>query len=94
MTIFLVGYMGSGKTTIGRKLSRRFHVRFYDTDALIEEREGASIADIFRYEGEAYFRAAERAAVDRVTAPDEPCIVSTGGGLPCHGDNIDRKSVV
>lgn len=90
MTIFLVGYMGSGKTTIGRKLSRRFHIRFYDTDALIEEREGASVADIFRYEGEAYFRAAEAETLTYVTMLGEPCIVSTGGGLPCHGDNMQR----
>ncbi len=90
MVIFLVGYMGSGKTTIGRKLSRRFHIRFYDTDALIEEHEGASVADIFRYEGEAYFRNAEGEALAYVTTLGEPCIVSTGGGLPCHGDNMQR----
>ncbi len=82
--------MGSGKTTIGRKLSRRFHIRFYDTDALIEEREGAAIADIFRYEGEAYFRTVEAEVLTHVTTLDEPCIVSTGGGLPCHGDNMQR----
>ncbi len=90
MTIFLVGYMGSGKTTIGRKLSRRLHIRFCDTDALIEEREGASVADIFRYEGEAYFRTVESEVLTHVTTLGEPCIVSTGGGLPCHGDNMQR----
>lgn len=90
MILFLVGYMGSGKTTIGRKLARRFHARFYDTDTLIEEQEGAAIADIFRYEGEAHFREVERATVERITSLDGPCFIATGGGLPCHGDNMQR----
>ena len=51
--LFLVGYMGCGKSTLGRKLARRLGVDFIDTDALVEEREGASVADVFRYEGEA-----------------------------------------
>ena len=50
--LFLVGYMGCGKSTLGRKLARRLGVDFIDTDALVEEREGASVADVFRYEGE------------------------------------------
>ena len=47
--LFLVGYMGCGKSTLGRKLERRLGVDFIDTDALVEEREGASVADVFRY---------------------------------------------
>ena len=58
--LFLVGYMGCGKSTLGRKLARRLGVDFIDTDALVEEREGASVADVFRYEGEERFREAER----------------------------------
>ena len=49
--LFLVGYMGCGKSTVGRKLARRLGVPFVDTDAAVEAREGASVADLFRYEG-------------------------------------------
>lgn len=62
--LFLVGYMGCGKSTLGRKLARRLGVDFIDTDALVEEREGASVADVFRYEGEERFREAERRVLD------------------------------
>ena len=66
--LFLVGYMGCGKSTLGRKLARRLGVDFIDTDALVEEREGASVADVFRYEGEERFRDAERRVLDEVIA--------------------------
>ncbi len=65
-TPLLVGYMGCGKSTLGRKLARRLGVGFVDTDALVEEQEGASVADVFRYEGEARFpkRSAKRRTGD------------------------------
>ena len=66
--LFLVGYMGCGKSTLGRKLARRLGVGFVDTDALVEEQAGASVADVFRYEGEARFREAEREALERAIA--------------------------
>ena len=62
--LFLVGYMGCGKSTLGRKLARRLGVPFADTDALVERREGASVADVFRYEGEAFFRRIEREVLE------------------------------
>ena len=62
--LFLVGYMGCGKSTLGRKLARRLGVPFADTDALVERREGASVADVFRYEGEACFRRIEREVLE------------------------------
>ena len=58
--LFLIGYMGCGKSTLGRRLARRLGAEFADTDALIERREGASVADVFRYEGEERFREVER----------------------------------
>ena len=58
--LFLIGYMGCGKSTLGRKLARRLGIGFVDTDTLVEEQAGASVADVFRYEGEARFREAER----------------------------------
>lgn len=86
--VFLVGYMGCGKSTLARKLSRRTGLRAVDTDAEVERMEGASVGDIFRYEGEERFRELERAVVERLAASDEACIVATGGGLPTWSDNM------
>lgn len=90
--LFLVGYMGCGKSTVGRKLARRLGWRFADTDALVEEAEGASVADIFHYEGEERFRAVEREVLERLIASGGPVVVSTGGGLPAWGDNMERMN--
>ena len=56
MLIFLVGYAGSGKSSMGKHLARRLGVKFIDTDAEVEREVGATIAEIFHYEGEEYFR--------------------------------------
>lgn len=90
--VFLVGYMGCGKSTLGRKLARRLGVPFFDTDTLVEQREGASVCDIFRYEGESRFRELEREAVETILAQVPVCVVSTGGGLPVWGDNMERMN--
>lgn len=92
MLIFMVGYMGCGKTTVGRKLARRLHVPFYDTDSMAEEAEGATVSDIFRYEGEDRFRTLEREAVERIIDAGEAAVVSTGGGLPLWRDNMERMN--
>ena len=60
MKLFLVGYMGCGKSSLGRKIAKRAEMRFVDMDSVIEEREGASVSDIFHYAGEEYFREKER----------------------------------
>lgn len=91
--LFLIGYMGCGKSTLARKLARRLGVPFADTDTLVEEREGASVADVFRYEGEEYFRQAERAVLEELIAGG-CAIVSTGGGLPTWRDNMERMNAV
>ena len=90
--LFLIGYMGCGKSTVGRKLSRRLGWRFADTDALVEEAEGASVADIFHYEGEERFREVERQVLEHLIAAAEPVVVSTGGGLPLWHDNMGRMN--
>ena len=91
--LFLVGYMGCGKSSTGRRLARQMGVRCIDTDAEVERREGASVVDIFRYEGEEYFRRAERATLESIVAEatdaGEDIIISTGGGLPVWGDNME-----
>lgn len=86
--------MGCGKSTLARKLSRRLGVRAIDTDAEVERIEGASVSDIFRYEGEERFRELEREVVARLSANDESCIVATGGGLPTWSDNMSMLSAV
>ncbi len=88
MLLFLIGYMGCGKSTIGRKLSKRLRWRLVDTDAEIEQREGATISEIFATRGEDAFRLMERECVERLAAEGENVIVSTGGGLPIWGDNM------
>ena len=90
--LFLVGYMGCGKSTLGRKLGRRLGVRFADTDACVEASEGASVVDLFRYEGEERFRAAERRALDALIDGAEAAVISTGGGLPVWRDNMERMN--
>lgn len=90
--LFLVGYMGCGKSTLGRKLARRLGMAFVDTDHLLEQQEGAAVADIFRYEGEERFREAERDVLERVIAAGADTVVSTGGGLPVWRDNMARMN--
>lgn len=90
--LFLVGYMGCGKSTLGRKTARRLGVEFADTDALLEQREGASVADVYQLAGEAYFRRAERAVLDELIDSGRGLVVSTGGGLPTWSDNMARMN--
>lgn len=90
--LFLVGYMGCGKSTLARKLGRRLGIGVVDTDRAVEEREGASVADIFRYEGEERFRQLEREVLERIIARNEALVVATGGGLPVWSDNMERMN--
>ena len=90
MKIFLVGYMGCDKSSLGRKVAKAGSMRFIDMDAIIEEREGAAISDIFRYEGEAYFRQKERALIEEFAGEEENLVISTGGGVPMWQDNMQR----
>ena len=92
MILFLVGYAGSGKSSLAKRLSRKMGVKQLDTDKLVEEREGASVADIFFYQGEEYFRQAERSVVEELVAAGYEGIVATGGGLPTWGDNMARMN--
>ena len=92
MIVFLVGYMGCGKTTIGRRLARRLGYDFADTDDRIEKQEGADVCDIFHYAGEEYFRKAEREMLEQLIASGDDLVVSTGGGLPVWADNMARMN--
>ena len=90
MVVFLVGYAGSGKSSLGKRLARRMGLRFLDTDNVVEQQVGAPIADIFHYEGEEYFRHAERDSLESLAAEGYQGIVATGGGLPVWQDNMER----
>ena len=89
MIIFLVGYAGSGKSSLGKRLARRMGLRFVDTDNVVEQQVGAPIADIFHYEGEEYFRIAERRAVEGLANEAMDLVIATGGGLPTWRDNME-----
>ncbi len=86
--IFLIGFMASGKTTVGRALAGRLGLPFVDLDAAIEEDARMSIPDIFAAEGEAGFRARETRALAAMLIGDR--VVATGGGTPCTGDALAR----
>lgn len=87
MPVFLVGFMGCGKTEIGQCLSQLTGLPFFDTDGLIVRRSGLSISDIFEQQGEAAFRRMESELIRNYPFPPQ-AIVATGGGLPCHDDNM------
>lgn len=85
--IFLVGYMGAGKTTIGKVLSNQLHLSFVDLDHFIEGRYHKTVRQLFDERGEQGFREIEKNALHEVAA-FENIIISTGGGTPCFYDNM------
>ena len=86
--IILIGYMGAGKTTIGKALSKELGVIFYDLDWYIENRMRKTVAQIFAERGEEGFRKIEYNMLHEV-AEFEDVIISCGGGTPCFFDNMD-----
>ncbi|MDE6576805.1 MAG: shikimate kinase [Muribaculaceae bacterium] len=86
--LFIIGYMGSGKTTFGKALAANTGMRFIDLDFYIEQRHHATVRDIFAKHGEAGFREIEREMLHEV-ANFEDVIISCGGGTPCFFDNMD-----
>ena len=87
MKIYLVGFMGSGKTTIGRELAQRIDAPFFDLDELVETAEKLSIKEIFAGRGEPYFRKRERDIL-RSTRNLEAAVIATGGGTFTFDENI------
>ena len=88
MKVYLIGYMGSGKSTLGRKLAHHLHIPFIDMDSYIEERNYRTIPQIFEEEGEASFRQKEKKALIELSEFTD-AVVATGGGAPCFFDNMD-----
>jgi shikimate kinase len=89
MKIFLIGFMGSGKTHWGRLLSKKLGLTFYDLDTVIVEQEKKSVSDIFSDKGEEYFRYKETEALERIADQQDGFILSCGGGTPCFFNNIE-----
>lgn len=87
MRIYLIGYMGSGKSTFGKKLANQLGFGFIDLDQRIEDSQSCSIAEIFESEGEPAFRKLEGAHLRSIKT--EKVVIATGGGCPCHSENID-----
>jgi shikimate kinase len=88
MKVFLIGFMGCGKSTMGRKLARQLGYDFIDLDHEIEKRTDTTIGNYFSVNGEMAFRELERKTLQEFDYPVN-CIVATGGGVPCYFDNMD-----
>ena len=87
--VVLIGFMGSGKTSVGIKLSYRLRMPVEDTDKFIEQREGKSISNIFAEDGESYFRALETGVLKEFRDKSYTRIISVGGGTPVNPVNRD-----
>ena len=89
MNIIILGYMGSGKSVIGRELSLKVNKKFIDLDSYIEEKEKDSISNIFQNNGDLYFRKQESKYLKEILSNNTDLVLSVGGGTPCYFDNID-----
>ncbi len=86
--LYLIGFMGCGKTTVGKMLSAALGYSFVDLDLFIEQRYLKSVSQLFAEYGEAHFREVERRALHEVST-FEQVVISTGGGSPCFFDNME-----
>jgi shikimate kinase len=89
MKIFLIGFMGSGKTYWGRQLSKKLKLPLFDLDDKIVEQENIPISQIFSEKGEEYFRLLEKDVLYLLTESHESFVMACGGGTPCFFNNID-----
>jgi shikimate kinase len=89
MKIFLIGFMGSGKTHWGSRLAEKMQMPFFDLDTVITQKEQKSISDIFLEKGEEYFRYLEKDVLEELVLGEERFILSLGGGTPCFFNNIE-----
>ena len=90
--IVLIGFMGSGKTTVGKVLSRQLFKDFVDVDTVIETEQNASVTEIFKNKGEEHFRALEQKCINELTKKKGQ-VIATGGGLPIYS-TISEKSLI
>lgn len=86
-SIYLTGFMGSGKTTVGKQLARLLQYDFIDLDEYLQQQENATITQLFEEKGESYFRERESAYLRRFDASQQK-VIATGGGTPCFLNNM------
>ena len=91
MRIFLIGFMGSGKTHWGKQLATQLKIPFFDLDDVISSKENKTIAEIFAHAGEEAFRVKEREVLESLIDENASMVVSCGGGTPCFFNNIEFK---
>jgi len=89
MKIILVGFMGCGKTTVGKKLAKALHCSFIDTDTLFEKLQNTTIIEFFATQGEEKFREIEQELLYQIINENENIVISTGGGTPCNFNNME-----
>src|SRR5690606_11447664 len=89
MNVILIGYMASGKSSVGRILANKLNYGFIDLDDYIEEMEQKSVSSIFKLRGEIYFRRLETQHLKAILETKDNIILSLGGGTPCYGNNMD-----
>lgn len=87
MNIILIGYRGTGKTSVGKALAGKLGRTFYDADAYVEEKAGSSISDMVAREGWPFFRAKEKAAIAELSSSDG-CVIAAGGGAVLDPENV------
>ncbi|TXB66991.1 shikimate kinase [Vicingus serpentipes] len=87
--IFLLGFMGCGKSTLGKKLANKLGFQFFDLDKCIEEKVQMSITDIFKTKGEEQFRKLESDELINILNSNDNYVVALGGGAPCFNENMD-----
>lgn len=85
--VILIGFMGCGKSSVGKALAKKMNIAFVDTDAMIEEQTHRKIKDIFRESGEAYFRELETSALKQLLDTEDRRVIAVGGGLPVRPVN-------
>jgi len=89
MKIVLLGYMASGKSSIGKELSKHLKMNFIDLDDYIIEKEKETITEIFNQKGEIYFRNIENKYLKEILSKQDDFILSLGGGTPCYANNME-----
>jgi shikimate kinase len=88
MIVVLMGYMGSGKSTIGKELATVLNYRFLDLDEYISDKENTTIPELFKTKGEIYFRRKETQYLNELINESKNLVLALGGGTPCYGENI------
>jgi|TARA_B100000767_G_scaffold15112_1_gene14384 shikimate kinase len=88
MIVVLLGYMGSGKSTVGSLLASKLELEFQDLDNYIENQYNCSVANIYKSKGEIYFRKIEAVAVKELCSKSSDLVLALGGGTPCYSDTM------